>query len=287
MTRRIAPTAAQQPSLGRPSKKQISASEREENFRLIKIVQGHDKAAAAKAMDTLLHRNLGLVHRIAQKCTWSTMGYSDLVQEGSLGLAKGIERFDLKRGTALSTYATWWIRHHIYRAIENYELIRLPARYGQLLGKLRTAMVELPRKLGHQPSHAELAKHLKCPIGDVRRLIERGRITHSLDAAPRDEEDCVMHDAIASDAPTPEESELDRERSALVQEALAQLSPREAKIIRMRFLTKTGSTLQEAGDELELSRERIRQIELPAIEKMQLYIRRRTSGIAKRPFLKG
>lgn len=248
----------------------------DETCRLIKLVQ---ETGDRRAMDWLIRANMGLVHRVAKSCPWHILPYEDVVQEGAIGLMKGILKFDTTRGFKLSTYATWWIRHNIIRSHEDNAVIRMPARYGMAMVKLRKSQMALEGQ--GAVTVEELSAHSGVPINDVKRLLVRGRVSQSLDHILTEDGESALHDILASDAVAPDE-ELERTETAMsVRLALDALPEREAKIIKMRYMQDDGLTLREIGDQMDtmggnqgISRERVRQMERDALERLRRRLRK-------------
>jgi RNA polymerase sigma factor (sigma-70 family) len=252
---------------------------RADTVALVRAARSTNPRRAAYALDILVRRNIGLVHAFARKIKWAPVPYEDLVQEGTIGLIRGLREFDVGRDTALSTYVVWWIRHHICRCIENTgEAIRLPARYGHIRSRLYRAQ----QALGAGASPEDLAAYAKVGVNDVRRLLARGRVDVSLDA-PRsgpDGELASLHETIPAEDPDAEDRADTEDRRAQIEAALAKLPKRERDVIRLRYLGEDGLTLKQVGQRLGrfrwggemragLSRERIRQIERDALDHLR------------------
>jgi RNA polymerase sigma factor (sigma-70 family) len=230
-------------------------------------------AAGQRAKEAFLTANLRLVVSIARRYTRSGMPLLDLVQEGNLGLVRAVEKFDYSRGFKFSTYATWWVRQAITRAIaEQSRTIRLPVHLFEKLNSLGRARRELTRALGREPTEEELAAHLDMPVDRVLELTSVGRDPVSLDALVGDDEETRLGDLVEDvDAVGPEAAVVERLGRERIDSLLSRLDPRSADVLRARYGLGDGreQTLTEIGLRIGLSRERVRQLERQALHDLR------------------
>ena len=245
---------------------------RREFERRLKHVREADEALA-RAKQDLLEANLRLVVSVAKKYVGRGLSLLDLVQEGNLGLMKGVDRFQYRRGFKFSTYATWWIRQSITRAVaDTARTIRLPVHVTESLNRLNRERRTMAHEMGRPPRPDELAHRLEWPVARVQLFLEASRHPQSLDAPVGENEDTELGDLLAqTESASPEEAVMAGETARQVERAMAGLTDREREVLRLRYGvgTEREHTLEEIGRHLSLTRERVRQIEAKALAKMR------------------
>lgn len=234
-------------------------------------------AGDRNAVNTLVECNLLLVVSVAKKYYGCGLPLLDLIQEGNLGLIKAAEKYDGSKGFRFSTYATYWIRQSISRALgDQSRTIRIPANMVELLSKVKKATAELTQKFGRTPSDKEIAAHLGVELDKVQTVMDMAQATTSLDTPIDDEGETSMGDLIADHtAENPIANMIKEANSQIIASVFDTLAPREAEILRMRFGINAmkAMTLEEVGQHYGLTRERIRQIENKAIRKLRNPVR--------------
>ncbi len=245
----------------------------DEEIKLAKLMAEGTPLEAKRAKQRLSEANLRLVVSIAKKYVGRGMQFLDLIQEGNLGLIKAVEKFDHSKGFKFSTYATWWIRQAITRAIaDQARTIRIPVHMVETITKVKKISSQLLHENGHDPTPEEIAERLEMPVERVREIMRIAQDPVSLETPIGEEEDSHLGDFIPDDdAPAPADAASLTLLKEQLEEVLSTLTDREANVLRLRFglIDGRSRTLEEVGAQFNVTRERIRQIEAKALRKLR------------------
>lgn len=242
-------------------------------FRVVarSVIQGEREAQAAKT--EMVQANLRLVISIAKKYTNRGLPLEDLIQEGNIGLMKAVDKFEWRRGNKFSTYATWWIRQSITRAIaDQARTIRIPVHLIETINKIKRTERQFLHEHGREPTPEETAQKLRIPLAKIQKVMKIASEPRSMEAPVGEEDEGAFGDLIEDEsAAKPADLAIERDLNAIITNMLSVLTPREERVLRMRFGIGTGQerTLEEVGRDFNVTRERIRQIEAKALRRLR------------------